>query len=81
MTGRLSEAISRRTGSDRFITFFLLLLDPATGEIEYTNAGHNQGLVDPRRTGIDRRAPLARPAARPLPRPPVRLLEDLARAG
>ena len=28
MTGRLSEAISRRTGPDRFITFFLLLLDP-----------------------------------------------------
>ncbi len=45
MTGRLSEAISRRTGPDRFITFFLLILDPASGEIEYTNAGHNQGLV------------------------------------
>jgi len=45
MTGRLSEAISRRTGPDRFITFFLILLDPATGEIEYTNAGHNQGLT------------------------------------
>ena len=45
MTGRLSEAISRRTGPDRFITFFLLILDPATGEIEYTNAGHNPGLL------------------------------------
>src|SRR5580765_468963 len=45
MTGRLSEAISRRTGPDRFITFFLALLDPATGEIEYTNAGHNPGLL------------------------------------
>ena len=45
MTGRLSEAISRRTGPDRFITFFLLLLDPPTGEIEYTNAGHNPGLL------------------------------------
>ncbi|MEP6993819.1 MAG: SpoIIE family protein phosphatase [Acidobacteriota bacterium] len=45
MTGRLSEAISRRTGPDRFITFFLLLLDPATGEVEYTNAGHNPGLL------------------------------------
>lgn len=44
MTGRLSEAISRRTGPDRFITFFLVLLDPSTGEIEYTNAGHNPGL-------------------------------------
>ena len=45
MTGRLSEAISRRTGPDRFITFFLILLDPETGDIEYTNAGHNQGLL------------------------------------
>jgi phosphoserine phosphatase RsbU/P len=45
MTGRLSEAISRRTGPDRFITFFLLLLDPPTGEVEYTNAGHNPGLL------------------------------------
>ena len=45
MTGRLSEAISRRTGPDRFITFFLTLLNPSTGEIEYTNAGHNQGLI------------------------------------
>jgi len=45
MTGRLSEAISRRTGPDRFITFFLLLLEPETGEIEFTNAGHNQGLL------------------------------------
>ena len=45
MTGRLSEAISRRTGPDRFITFFLLILEPSTGEIEYTNAGHNPGLL------------------------------------
>ncbi len=45
MTGRLSEAISRRTGPDRFITFFLLILDPKTGEVEYTNAGHNPGLL------------------------------------
>jgi sigma-B regulation protein RsbU (phosphoserine phosphatase) len=45
MTGRLSEAISRRTGPDRFITFLLALVDPASGEIEYTNAGHNPGLL------------------------------------
>ncbi|MEP6802487.1 MAG: SpoIIE family protein phosphatase [Acidobacteriota bacterium] len=44
MTERLSAAIGRRSGSDRFITFFLTILDPATGEVEYTNAGHNQGL-------------------------------------
>ncbi|HEY7368914.1 MAG TPA: SpoIIE family protein phosphatase [Thermoanaerobaculia bacterium] len=45
MTGRLSEAISRRTGPDRFITFLLALVDPTTGEFEYTNAGHNPGLL------------------------------------
>ena len=45
MTRRVSQAISRRTGPDRFITFFLLLLDPTTGEVEYTNAGHNPGLL------------------------------------
>ena len=45
MTGRLSEAISRRTGPDRFITFILVLLDPSNGEIEYTNAGHNPGIL------------------------------------
>ena len=45
MTARLSDAISRRTGPDRFITFFLVLLEPSTGEIEYTNAGHNPGLL------------------------------------
>ncbi len=53
MTGRLSDAISRRTGPDRFITFFLLLLDPASGEIEYTNAGHNQGLLVRRNGSIE----------------------------
>ena len=37
MTGRLSEAISRRTGPDRFITFFLLLLDPASGKLTVTD--------------------------------------------
>src|SRR5262249_21434141 len=45
MTGRVSEAISRRTGPDRFITFFVLLLDLATGDVEYTNAGYNQELL------------------------------------
>jgi serine phosphatase RsbU (regulator of sigma subunit) len=45
MTGRLSEAISRRTGPDRFITFLLLLLDPGAGVVEYTNAGHNPGVL------------------------------------
>ena len=43
MTGRLSEAISRRTGPDRFITFFLLLLDPVTGRDRVHERGAQSG--------------------------------------
>ena len=63
MTARLSEAISRRTGPDRFITFFLVLLDPATGEIEYTNAGHNPGLLRRRDGSIEELASHGLPLA------------------
>jgi serine phosphatase RsbU (regulator of sigma subunit) len=63
MTGRLSEAISRRTGPDRFITFFLLLLDPKTGEIEYTNAGHNPGLLRRRDGSVEELASHGLPLA------------------
>ena len=63
MTGRLSEAISRRTGPDRFITFFLLLLDPNSGEIEYTNAGHNPGLLRRRDGSVEELASHGLPLA------------------
>jgi phosphoserine phosphatase RsbU/P len=45
MTARLSASLAKRTSSGRFITFFLVLLDPPTGEIQFTNAGHNPGLL------------------------------------
>ncbi len=63
MTGRLSEAISRRTGPDRFITSFLVLLDPGTGEIEYTNAGHNPGLLRRRDGSVEELASHGLPLA------------------
>lgn len=63
MTGRLSEAISRRTGPDRFITFFLALLDPSTGEVEYTNAGHNPGLLRRRDGSVEELASHGLPLA------------------
>ena len=74
MTGRLSEAISRRTGPDRFITFFLFLLDPATGGDRVHQRGAQPGSSRPqgrarsrssRRTGC--RSPSFR-AARTAPR-------------
>lgn len=42
---RLSLALSRKTTPNRFITAFLVLLDPASGQIVFTNAGHNPGLL------------------------------------
>lgn len=43
--GRLNRQTFRITDSLRFATFFLGVLDPATGEVEYVNAGHNPPLV------------------------------------
>jgi len=42
---RLNKLIYRSTPSDRFITFFMAVLDPATGELDVVNAGHNPILL------------------------------------
>jgi serine phosphatase RsbU (regulator of sigma subunit) len=42
---QLSKALARHTDGRRFITAFLALLDPATGRVTYTNAGHNPGFL------------------------------------
>ena len=41
---QLSRMLARRTDGRRFVTAFLALLDPLTGSITYTNAGHNPAL-------------------------------------
>ena len=42
---RLNKLIYRSTPSDRFITFFIAVLDPASGDMEVVNAGHNPILL------------------------------------
>jgi sigma-B regulation protein RsbU (phosphoserine phosphatase) len=41
MAARLNTMIHRASTDDKFITAFVALLDPASGSVEYVNAGHN----------------------------------------
>jgi phosphoserine phosphatase RsbU/P len=43
--GRLNKAVCAKCPENRFITFFMTVVDPATGELVYTNAGHNPPLL------------------------------------
>ena len=45
MVTSVNEYLSYNTPNNRFITFFVGELDPATGEFSYINAGHNPPLV------------------------------------
>ncbi|MEJ2616168.1 MAG: PP2C family protein-serine/threonine phosphatase, partial [Ignavibacteriaceae bacterium] len=45
IANRLNKLIYKSTPSDRFITFFMAVLDPTTGELEVVNAGHNPILL------------------------------------
>jgi serine phosphatase RsbU (regulator of sigma subunit) len=42
---QLSKTLARNTDGRRFVTAFLALLDPRTGDLTYTNAGHNPALL------------------------------------
>ena len=41
LAARVNDLIHDNTAADRFITAFLLMLDPASGRVDYVNAGHN----------------------------------------
>jgi sigma-B regulation protein RsbU (phosphoserine phosphatase) len=42
---RVSRRLFAKTPPERYVTAFILALDPATGRVSYTNAGHNAGLL------------------------------------
>jgi len=42
---RVSRRLFQKTPPERYVTAFLIALDPATGRVQYTNAGHNAGLL------------------------------------
>jgi sigma-B regulation protein RsbU (phosphoserine phosphatase) len=42
---RMHRELLQSTGATRFVTLFFGLLDPATGHLEYVNAGHNPPLL------------------------------------
>ncbi len=45
VVARLNRSLAARCPGNRFITFFLGLLDPVTGEMTYCNAGHNPPIL------------------------------------
>ncbi len=45
VVARLNKSLAARCPGNRFITFFLGLLDPVTGEMTYCNAGHNPPIL------------------------------------
>ena len=51
---RLNKAICTNCPDNRFITFFMTVADPATGELVYTNAGHNPPLLVRASGGFER---------------------------
>jgi serine phosphatase RsbU (regulator of sigma subunit) len=42
---RLNVLIHRNSPSDMFVTFFVAVLDPQTGSVEYVNSGHDPPVV------------------------------------
>ena len=54
--GRLNKTLSSNIPDNRFITFFMTVINPSTGELVYTNAGHNPPLLVRASGGCDKLA-------------------------
>ncbi|HYO16607.1 MAG TPA: PP2C family protein-serine/threonine phosphatase, partial [Thermoanaerobaculia bacterium] len=58
---RLSRRLYRRTPPEKYATAFLGVLEPATGLLHYTNAGHNPPLVVRAAGSVEELAPTGVP--------------------
>jgi sigma-B regulation protein RsbU (phosphoserine phosphatase) len=45
LVARLNKSMAARCPANRFITLFMIVVDPRTGEATYCNAGHNPALI------------------------------------
>lgn len=45
MTAKINSIIYRTSPADKFITFFIAILTPSTGELDIINAGHDPGFL------------------------------------
>jgi serine phosphatase RsbU (regulator of sigma subunit) len=54
--GRLNKSLCGNCPDNRFITFFMTIIDPSTGELVFTNAGHNPPLLVRASGGCDKLA-------------------------
>jgi serine phosphatase RsbU (regulator of sigma subunit) len=45
LAGKLNKALYNASTDDKFVTAFIALLSPQSGEIEYSSAGHNPGYL------------------------------------
>jgi serine phosphatase RsbU (regulator of sigma subunit)/pSer/pThr/pTyr-binding forkhead associated (FHA) protein len=43
--GRINRTVCQNVPSSKYVTFFLAALDPATGRLDYVNAGHNPPIL------------------------------------
>jgi sigma-B regulation protein RsbU (phosphoserine phosphatase) len=54
MMGRLNRILAGHCPSNRFVSLFFCILDPASGAIDYCNAGHNPPLLLRRSGQVER---------------------------
>lgn len=54
LVARLNRVLKANCPGNRFVTFFVGVVDPATGEMTYVNAGHNPPLIAHRNGDLER---------------------------
>lgn len=57
LVGRLNRVLKAKVPENRFVTFFIGVIEPATGEMTYVNAGHNPPLLVHRSGWVERLEP------------------------